>query len=89
MADEPEVVHNPEARRFEIVVDEAMAVLDYALSNGRITFLHTGVPAALEGRGLGSRLAKAGLEYARRERLRVVAQCPFVRSYLERHPEYK
>jgi predicted GNAT family acetyltransferase len=86
MTDEPEVVHNPAARRFEVVVDGAMGVLDYALSDGRISFLHTGVPSALEGRGLGSRLAKAGLDYARREGLRVVAQCPFVRSYLERHP---
>jgi uncharacterized protein len=84
-----DVVHNHEASRFEVIVGGDAAVLDYALANGRIVFVHTGVPPALEGRGLGSRLARAGLEFARDEGLRVEPRCPFIRSYIERHPEYR
>jgi predicted GNAT family acetyltransferase len=81
----PEIVHNTASSRFEVRVGADLAVLDYILSNGRIVFVHTGVPPVLEGRGIGSQLARAGLEYARREGLRVVPRCPFVRAYVKRH----
>jgi predicted GNAT family acetyltransferase len=86
--DNVSVTHRPEMGRFEIVLQGETAVLDYTVSNGRMHFVHTGVPVALEGRGLGSQLARAGLEYAKRENLRVVPQCSFIRGYLDRHPEY-
>ena len=82
-----DVVHNAAVGRFEVRVGEDVAVLDYTLSSGRIVFVHTGVPPALEGKGIGSRLARAGLDFARREGLRVVARCPFIRAYIEKHPE--
>jgi uncharacterized protein len=33
-------------------------------------------------------LVRTTLDAVREEGLRVVAECPFVRSYVERHPEY-
>lgn len=89
MGERADVVHNRVAGRFEIRVGDEVAVLDYALSERRIVFVHTGVPSTLEGRGYGSQLARAGLDYARNEGLGVVAQCPFVRSYIERHDQYR
>ena len=50
---------------------------------------HTGVPFALEGRGIASRLARAALEYARAHELKVVPLCSFVAGYIQKHPEYK
>jgi len=44
------------------------------------------VPQPFRGRGLATALAKAALEAARAEGLRVIAQCPFVRAYLRKHP---
>jgi predicted GNAT family acetyltransferase len=84
-----DVVHNTAIGRFQITVDDIVAVLDYSLSGQTITFVHTGVPAELEGRGIGSRLARAGLEYAVRESLHVVPRCPFIRAYIARHPEFR
>ena len=84
-----QVVNNPGAERFETRVDGHLAVLQYGRQSGRIVFLHTEVPDELEGRGIGSQLAKAGLQYARVEGLRVVSECPFVSSYIQRHPEYQ
>ena len=85
----PQVIHNIEESRFEVQQDGHLAELDYNLSGTAITFTHTGVPPALEGRGIGGLLAKAGLDYARQHHLDVVPLCPFVRSYIERKPEYQ
>jgi hypothetical protein len=83
-----EVRHEPAYHRFAIGEGEQTAVLMYRQEPGRITFVHTEVPSALEGHGVGSELAHAGLEYARSQHLQVIARCPFVAKYLEHHPEY-
>ena len=49
---------------------------------------HTEVPESLRGRGIAQRLARAALEYAREQGLAVVPNCPFVRAYIRKHPEY-
>jgi predicted GNAT family acetyltransferase len=64
-------------------------VLEYQIENDNILFTHTLVPEALEGQGIGSQLAKAGLEYAKQNLYRVVPLCPFVSGYIGRHPEYQ
>jgi predicted GNAT family acetyltransferase len=85
----PIPVHNLEAMRFEIQKDEYVAVLEYQWGDGKIIFTHTGVPAALEGQGIGSHLARAGLEHARAEGLRVVPLCSFIAGYIHKHAEYQ
>jgi len=47
------------------------------------------VPLALEGKGIGNELAKAALDYARSEGLRVVPRCRFIAAYIKRHPQYQ
>jgi predicted GNAT family acetyltransferase len=84
----PEVRNNPEEARFEAEVGGRRALLTYERADGEIRMLHTEVPGEHQGRGVGSHLVRAALEHARAEGLRVVPLCPFVRAYLERHPEY-
>lgn len=85
-----EVEHRPDESRFLVRIDGAEAVLDYLRDGGdTITFTHTEVPEGLEGRGIGSALARAGLEHARERGLTVKVICPFVGAYLDRHPEYR
>ncbi len=84
-----QVVNNPAEDRFETKVDGHLAILQYEREPRKIVFLHTEVPDELEGQGIGGQLAKTGLEYARAERLHVVSYCPFVTSYIQRHPEYQ
>jgi len=83
-----DVVDNETARRFEITVDGHTGFLRYAKEGDRIELIHTEVPPALGGRGLGGVLAKAALEYAKQRGLKVIATCPFVKKYVERHTEY-
>jgi predicted GNAT family acetyltransferase len=88
-SDDLTVTHNPDENRFEIRLDSHLAELKYRVKGETITFTHTGVPHALEGQGVGSKLVRTGLEYAREQGLKVVAHCSFVAAYLERHPEYQ
>ena len=83
------VIHNKSQKRFEIQIDSHLAVLNYAMQGTTITFTHTGVPPALEGRGIGSLLAKTGLQYAKDNNLKIQTLCWFVDKYIQRHPEYQ
>lgn len=82
------VTQNSTEHRYEVKLDGELAVLTYKLHAGRIVFLHTGVPPALEGRGIANRLAFFALEEARSQQFTVVPVCPFVASYIRRHQEY-
>jgi len=87
--DSLDVLHKQDQSRFEILVGEYVAELDYRLSGEVITFTHTGVPAELEGNGIGSLIVRAGLDYAREQGFKVVPLCSFVDSYMRRKPEYE
>ena len=80
------VIHNTENHNFEVHLDSYTAELNYHLLGDTITFTHTGVPSALEGRGIGSLLVSAGLKYARENNLKVHSLCWFVDKYMQRHP---
>jgi predicted GNAT family acetyltransferase len=85
-----EVVDVPEQHRFEIRVDgELGGFAEYSRKGGRIIFRHTEIRDAFEGRGLGSKLAQGALDLARAGDHPVVPLCPFIASYIERHPEYQ
>ena len=83
------LVDNPEESRFETDVDGHIAFVSYLRRGETIFLTHTGVPRELVGRGLGSALARAVLDRARAEHWTVVARCPFIAQYVERHPEYQ
>ena len=83
-----EVTNNEAEHRYELKVDGQLAIAEYRLRPGRISFTHTEVPDALEGKGIGSRLVKSALDDARAQGLKVVPICPFVKHYIDTHPEY-
>jgi uncharacterized protein len=87
MDQDTHVVRNLKAHRFEID-GEPSAVLNYHEGPDHITLVHTEVAPELEGKGYGSALAHAALEYARTAGLRVIPHCHFVQAYIKRHPQY-
>jgi uncharacterized protein len=83
-----EVRDNPDRDRYEILVDRAVAgFVQYSMRGGRLILVHTEIDDAYEGRGLASQLVRGALDDARRRNLHVVPICPFVESFIERHPE--
>ena len=86
---ETAVTHEQSLDRFTVHLDGATALLMYNQQGDTIVFTHAEVPPAIEGEGIGGLLAKAGLEYAQLNNLKVVPRCPFVASYMKQHPEYE
>ena len=82
-----EVVDRPEECRFELVVDGHTAELVYRLEGTYLVLVHTEVPEALGGRGLGGVLVEAAIDRAVRDGLTIVPLCPFARGWLQRHPD--
>ena len=84
-----DVRDNPADARFEITADgQAAGFAQYVRRGGRMLFVHTEIDPAYEGKGLGGALAKTALDAAREQGARVVPLCPFIATYIERHPDY-
>lgn len=89
MSENVTVTDAPERHRYEAHIGgEQVGTAEYELDGGTITFTHTVVEDAAEGKGVGSRLAKTVLDAAHEKGFRVVPQCRFIGSYIARHEEY-
>jgi len=82
------VQHNTAEHRFEATMEGKLSVAEYEVSKGEIAFTHTFVPPELRGRGIAEALVRAGLEYAKSEKLRVIPACSYVATFIRRHREY-
>lgn len=82
-----EVRHLPQAACFEAWVDGLRCELDYRLQGNTLVATHTGVPRALEGRGIAAQLVQALLTHARQHGLKVQPSCSYVAAYMRRHPD--
>lgn len=81
------VIDNRDESRFELATGGMVADLSYRRRADRLVLVHTEVPEALGGRGIGGLLVQAAVDRASAENLTVVPLCPFARKWLERHPE--
>ena len=79
---------NTQRHRFELDADGHIAFSEYKRADGVLTVMHTEVPAALGGKGVGSALVRGLLDIARAQGLKVVPKCPFVAAYIDKHPQY-
>lgn len=80
---------NPAELRYELLLDDDMVgEIRYRRAPDTVALVHTEVLPSLEGGGFGARLVAAALDDIRTRGLRVVPICPFVRSYIRRHPDY-
>ena len=79
----------PERRRYEMLVGDAVAFINYRREGKVVSLTHAEVPAALNGRGLGSALVRGTLEQIKAAGEQVRPLCSFVAAYMDRHPEYE
>ncbi|AWC25692.1 GNAT family N-acetyltransferase [Aminobacter sp. P9b] len=82
------VVDNPAMSRYELALGDEVAAAYYRIEDNRIVLVHTEVPQAFAGQGIGSRLAKGVFEAIKSSGRRAIAKCPFMATYASRHPEY-
>jgi predicted GNAT family acetyltransferase len=84
----PQIRDDPERERLEIYVGGRRAgYAAYSRRPGEITFTHTEIEPEFEGKGIGGALIREALSRARAEGIAVLPHCPFVREYIERHPD--
>ncbi|MFG1934874.1 GNAT family N-acetyltransferase [Mycobacterium sp. NPDC048908] len=77
-----------ESDRFSISVDgKQVGFTEYADRDGQRIFPHTEVLDEYGGRGLGTIVIAEALQATRDAGLRIVAVCPMVAGYVEKHQE--
>ena len=82
------VQHDVENSRFVVPLEDGDAELVYdQVGDAAIDLKHTEVPRSAQGQGVADALVRAALEYARSNQLRVIPSCPYVKAWLNRHPE--
>ncbi|MEU1841571.1 GNAT family N-acetyltransferase [Micromonospora chersina] len=83
------VEENPAKHRFEILVDDALAGFTAYVPRGEVlVFTHTEVDDRFQNMGVGSALIRGTLDQIRERGDRIAVQCPFMRAFIERHPDY-
>jgi predicted GNAT family acetyltransferase len=84
-----QVVDNTAQSRYEMKLEADVAFLDYTIAGNVRTLTHAEVPLALRGGGIAARLTGGALELARSQGVKVIPRCPYVVTFMERHPEYQ
>ena len=84
-----EVRDNAARRRFEMISGDTLAYVEYTRAGNWIELIHTEVPEALSGQGVGSKLVRGVLDRIRAEDAKVIPRCGFVAAFIKRHPEYR
>lgn len=82
---------NDERSRFEITTQDGKLAgfAEYAARDGVVELTHTEVGDEFEGQGIGSKLAREVLDQIRATGDQVVPSCPFIKSWIEKHPDYQ
>lgn len=84
-----EVIDNRDMHRFEIEVDGMKAIAEYEIAGDTMVLTHTKVPFSHQGEGIGEALARAALDSARAQHLKVDPRCKYMAAFIERHDEYQ
>jgi uncharacterized protein len=79
-----------EHSRYELSVEGVVVgIADYVLSGSTMVFPHTLINPERRGHGLGAILVGAALDDARDQGRSIVAECSYVQSFIDDHPEYR
>ena len=82
------VRHNEAQHRYELDTEHGVAIAVYQQQGDALVFVHTEVPPADEGKGIGAQIVRAALDDTRKRGFKIVPACSFVVAFVRRHPEY-
>ena len=87
------VLHEENKKKGEFYVEEngeRLAKMQYFYSQpGEINIFHTEVSPKLAGKGVGRDLVAAGIAFARKNNLKVIASCSYAKSVIDKTPEFQ
>jgi predicted GNAT family acetyltransferase len=83
------VINKESASRYEAHIgDDLVGLTTYELAGDRVIFTHAEVYPRWEGQGVGSALARGALDDVIAQGKQITPLCPFIVSYIRRHPAY-
>lgn len=82
------IIDNREKNRFEAEIDGHQAIVEYSVKPGILVLEHIEVDQELAGKGIGGEMAESVLLEMELRGLKVIAECPFIKKYIEKHPEW-
>lgn len=83
-------INNKDKNRFELRVQEHLGRIDYIINKTELIFLvHVEVDRKLQGMGVATKMLQDVFYYIEQQNMKMVPLCPFIASYLKRHPEYQ
>ena len=75
---------------FELQVNQSTAFIELdKIDPNILDLIHTKVPDELSEQGVGSKLVAGALQYCKDNELKIIPSCEFVKSYIEKHSEWK
>ena len=84
------VSENPARHRYEISIDGTVVGFTMLTLDGDVAIMpRTSIDAEYKEQGLVTTLIRAALDDARARGLQVVPRCPFVRAFIDEHPDYQ
>lgn len=83
-----ELEDNKEKKRFEVEIEASTAFVEYQKNNEIISLTHTEVPEELGGQGVGSKMIGKVLSKIKEDGKKVKISCPFIKNYVDKHPEF-
>ncbi len=85
-----DIRHDEAGSRFVATVDGHEAYVAYrAVDDKTLEYRRTFVPTELRGQGLAAKLVAHALGYAREHGYSVIPTCSYVRSFVDRNPEFQ
>lgn len=87
---EMKFLNNKEKNRYELHVGEYFSLVKYKINKeGVVHMIHTETPPELKGQGVASVLIEKSLQDIKEQGRKVYPLCPFVKTYIQKHPEWK
>ncbi len=83
------VEDNQSKNRFEANIEGQIAIITYEKQGNTLKLIHTEVPETLKGKGIASQMVKKVLNSIQNSGYKMDPVCPFIKSYVEKHPEWK
>lgn len=83
-----EIFHDKDEQKFYMKNQDIYAEICYSnAEEGAISIDHTWVDEEYKGKGLGKMLMDELTAFARREHLKIIPVCPFIKVLVERYPD--
>lgn len=81
----PDIIHNSQENRYELVVEGHLSVVDYHMDGDKLVIIHVEVPEQLRGRGIAARMMEEVVRDATSKGLIIVPVCTYAQSYMQQN----